>query len=147
MSEGGGKGTDLRVLACLQSTGTVEVTHEGVTICARCAHALGKGNHLMLTALEFESASQIGSHASYPQWGSEGTNHPTPFPSCDRTGIAPIGLESSSAEQPYEASERDPETCSDVTLQSHDTWGGLAPPAPLEAQISDEVCHNNCHFY
>lgn len=39
----------------------------------------------------------------------------------------------------YQASERDLETSSDVTLQSHDTWGGLAPPVAPHPQLSDEV--------
>lgn len=44
--------------------------HE-VVVCARCAQALGKSDQLLLSGVEFESASQVGSHASYPQWGSE----------------------------------------------------------------------------
>ena len=46
---------------------------EEIVLCTRCAHALGKGEQqLVLSALDFESVSQVGSHASFPQWGSEG---------------------------------------------------------------------------
>lgn len=39
----------------------------------------------------------------------------------------------------HRMSEGDEETVSEVTLQSHDTWGGLAPPVPAQLQLSDEV--------
>ena len=45
---------------------------EVIVVCARCAQALGKSDQVLLSGVEFESASQVGSHASYPQWGSEG---------------------------------------------------------------------------
>ena len=46
------------------------------------------------------------------------------------------GLDSGSVEL---SSRRDEETCSDVTLQTQDTWGGLAAPVPPQPP-SDEVC-------
>ena len=60
-----------------------------------------------------------------------------------------IVLGTSSGEQlSYEASEMSHETSSDVTLQSHDTWGGLAPPPQPQPLISDEVsgsCLDVCY--
>lgn len=43
-----------------------------MVVCARCAKALGKSDQFAVTGLDFESVSQVGSQASYPQWGSEG---------------------------------------------------------------------------
>lgn len=45
-----------------------------VMFCAYCARALGKGSTISGTfsGLDFESASQVGSHASFPQWEARG---------------------------------------------------------------------------
>ncbi len=128
-----------------QSSSTLPVAGE-VVVCARCAAVLGKGEEVVIPGgLEFESASQVFSHVSYPQWGSEGEKREVTLQ--DMTLLS-LDLGSSSIEQPCsaQAGERDQETASDITLESHDTWGGLAPSAPPQPPTSDEVMLNlGCH--
>ena len=39
-------------------------------------------------------------------------------------------------------SYRSGDSASDVTVQSHDTWGGLAPQPHPQVSPSDDVCYN-----
>ena len=45
---------------------------EEIVVCARCAKALGKSDPAILSGLDFESVSQVGSHTSFPQWEERG---------------------------------------------------------------------------
>ena len=56
------------------------------------------------------------------------------FSSADQRAVVSEDMDTSCEDMETE----DMETTSDVTLESHDTWGGLAP-APPQAPLSEEV--------
>lgn len=116
----------LTLLAAVLPQSLVCVEPEEVALCAWCARALDvSGEGSGVTGAEFESISQQDTHSD-PQWGSEGKEWHTL-----KTQVFNFVAELVSA-------GRDLETLSDVTLESHDTWGGLAP-APPQPELSEEV--------